>query len=117
MRRNLEYLSESELNDLISLVENQELVAAPPDLKECVLGRIKEEKQSVMNKKEEFRRYCIRVWTSVAAAIVLIFAFPAVTESLQQYQTKESVLMKALGGRYIFDNGDMFHFFNDDGGK
>ncbi len=66
-----EYLSEEELNSLICEIEKDDLVAAPPDIKEKVLSRVK-------NKKRDFTMYCFRVIASAAAAIVMLFALPGV---------------------------------------
>lgn len=93
-----EYLSDADLETLIMQIEQQELVMAPPDLKDRILGKVQKEAKSQetakahtemgtqvrysqkgVSKKAEFRRYCFRVWTSVAAAILLIFMLPMIS--------------------------------------
>lgn len=114
------YLSDEELGNLMVQVEQQELVMAPPDLKESILGRVKESRTpqpARRDKKSEFRQYCIRVWTSVAAAVVLVFLLPAVSSRMERPPKKENVLMQVFGGSNIFDSDDVFHFFDNNGGR
>lgn len=66
-----EYLSEEELKSLICEIEKDDLVMAPPVIKEKVLSRVK-------NKKRDFTMYCFRVIASAAAAIMMLFALPGV---------------------------------------
>ena len=63
------YLSDEELNELINEIEKNDLVMAPPEIKEKVL------KKATDNKKE-FVMYCFRVLTSVAAAIAILLIIP-----------------------------------------
>ena len=77
-----EYLSDADLKALIMQIEQQELVMAPPDLKDWILREVQAETKTqteTKDKKAEFRRYCFRVWTSVAAAILLIFMLPMIS--------------------------------------
>lgn len=169
-----EYLSDMELEALIVQIEQQELVMAPPDLKDRILGKVyaeakaqetakvyaekktqeseedhtpererpKEKVQILYWKKqkaktEEFRRYCFRVWTSVAAAILLIFMFPVISgqnadlgrgsigngfssrEAGNVFSYKEnripddgeSILQHMLGGSRIFGEEDRLNIF------
>ena len=69
----INYISDDELERLILQVEQEELVAAPPDLMESILAK------STATRKQEFYAYCFRVITSVAAAIVLVFLMPGLT--------------------------------------
>ena len=124
MNKNLNYISDEELEHLISQVEQEELVAAPPDLLENILNAepelshlmccevtyvSKEEAKQIPNAcfakrkitevpealtaqstvqrmsaagKKEFYAYCFRVITSVAAAVVLVFLLPELTEQM-----------------------------------
>ena len=131
MKEYKEYLSDEELNCLIAEVEQSDLIPAPPDLAERILDA------AGKNKVREFRRYCIRVWTSVAAAIVLTFLLPRLlslipvqneqlelsrnekvllTESrwTPKFETKEEALSETgfleqlLGGNNIFGKKDIF---------
>lgn len=68
------YLTDEELEALILEVEENEFVSAPPEFATEVIAKItvQEEKRKTI----EFRRYCIRVIGSVAAAIALVFWMP-----------------------------------------
>lgn len=66
-----EYLSDEELDALIVEIEQEDLVVAPPCIKERLLYR--EE-----SKKRDFAMYCLRVVASAAAAIVMLFALPGI---------------------------------------
>lgn len=91
------YLSDEELEQLILNVEQNELVAAPPDLLDEILAGVEVQQGDLKqmmgtqqepvqeairqnrcseNKGKEFRRYCFRVVTSAAAAIALVFFAP-----------------------------------------
>lgn len=65
-----EYLTDEELDALISEVE---MTMAPPDLLDDILQRIEKKR------RKEYRRFCIQVASSAAAAIVLIFMLPLLT--------------------------------------
>ena len=69
------YISDAELEQLIARVEQEELVAAPPDLMDNIL-------EAVGTRKQEFRMYCFRVITSVAAAVALVFVMPELTDRM-----------------------------------
>ncbi len=96
-----EYLTDEELDALICEVETAEMTMAPPDLLDDILqkmdaadeaehakGKVSETKETVsepakpprMNRiekrRKEYRRFCIQVASSAAAAIVLIFMLP-----------------------------------------
>ena len=111
-----EYLSDLELEQLIRDVEQNELVGAPPDLAEQILHRVK-----MPDKKREFRRYCIRVMTSVAAAIAVVFLLPEVSDT-QLFRTAvfscEEVtndstytMLQILNDDSIFSDDDEFYIF------
>lgn len=134
------YLSDEELERLIADVEQNELVAAPPDLMEGILSGI--ETTTIL----EFRRYCFRVLTSVAAAVAILFLLPGLgkvqfldmpagqqimvwetarpeIKTPAQYATKEEVLddrgifTGVFGGTNIFDNDDKLNLFNGRNGE
>lgn len=102
MKEKIEYLSDCELEHLISQVEQDELVAAPPDLMEHIweaAGLVEESRQEpsmvtattaphrdMQTKKKEFYAYCFRVITSVAAAVALVFLLPEMTERIEGNQ-------------------------------
>lgn len=84
------YLTDEQLMQLIQDVEENELVSAPPGLLDTILQEVeKAEKAQIKpitsreNRVKEFRRYCIRVITSVAAAVSIIFFTPNL-ESLEK---------------------------------
>lgn len=76
MIEKLNYISDEELERLINQVEQEELVAAPPDLMESIL------EAAGKTKKKEFTAYCFRVITSVAAAVALVFLLPELTKGM-----------------------------------
>ncbi len=73
MKRELEYLTPDELKQLIAEVENTDMMAAPPDMMENVFEKLAEERR---DKKKEYRSFCFRVWSSVAAALLIVFLIP-----------------------------------------
>ncbi len=139
MKLEKNYLSDKELEQFILNIEENELVKAPPDLLDKIITQIdiisesdnnqnqiekkkKLENNSTQNKVKEFREYCFRVVTSVAAAIVLVFLLPQFFTMEQTillekqrllseiYQIKENdfndtnILTQLLGGKNIFNN-------------
>ena len=97
MIENLNYISDDELEQLICQVEENELVTAPPDLMGSILEAVELVTRSeglhgevapVISvksynvRKKEFYAYCFRVITSVAAAVVLVFLLPELTDRM-----------------------------------
>lgn len=94
MIEKLNYISDDELEQLICRVEQEELVTAPPDMMESILEAVEQEEKAepqpvavsrgknLAARKKEFRAYCFRVVTSVAAAIALVFLLPDLTEGM-----------------------------------
>lgn len=77
------YLSDKELDLLIFEIEQNELVSTPPGFADEILAKIEKQQEqenisllAKENKRIEFRRYCLRVITSVAAAVALVFFIP-----------------------------------------
>ncbi|MBR5508529.1 MAG: hypothetical protein IKV59_00595 [Lachnospiraceae bacterium] len=111
-----DYLSDLELEWLIRDVEQSELVGAPPDLAEQIWYRIK-----TPDKKREFRRYCVRVMTSVAAAIAVVFLLPEVSDSrlfrtlVFSYETMTTdsgyTMLQVLSDDNIFGDSEEFSVF------
>lgn len=111
------YLTDEELEALILGVEEYELVSAPPDFVDVVAKRIenvqgigdlsykdvveiqKKKELSQKRKQIEFRRYCIRVITSVAAAIAIVFTLPNV--ELMKMPREKVLTRKELIGESI----------------
>ena len=115
--KQMEYLSDEDLEALILSVEQRELVAAPEYLRESILGKIKTEIKPMRDKREEFRRYRMRVWTSVVAAIVLLFTMPVISDKIERSGENQNILTQVLGGKHFFCNDDGFYFFKENGGK
>lgn len=153
MNQKLEYLTDEELKLLIEEVEQEELVEAPPDLMEGILvatGLAEPDRESgvpekapemetqpisvrrvsLEKRKKEYRAYCFRVITSVAAAIVLVFLLPGTASSVSKepsaweeevtqgrYESKEAALTgsdfltKKLGGTSWFDYTNQWNIF------
>lgn len=114
MKDEFNYISDDELEQLMYQVEQEELVAAPPDLMESILeaaglgGETVKESvpkvatvKSVTVRKKEFYAYCFRVITSVAAAIALVFLLPELLERMEpvgmpsQEQYEKSAVVQA----------------------
>lgn len=138
------YLSDVDLEALVMQIEQQELVVVPPDLKDRILREVQAETKTqteTKDKKAEFRRYCFRVWTSVAAAILLIFMLPMISgqnadsgrwgensnyavEDLYKKRmgasdykdsgalvSNENILQRIFGGSNIFGGEDQLNIF------
>ena len=78
------YLTDEELNALIREVETSEMTMAPPDLLDDILQKIDVSELTkppkilrIEKRRNEFRRYCLQVASSVAAAVILLFMLPA----------------------------------------
>lgn len=97
------YLSDEELEKLILDVEEEKLILAPPDLLENILSSVDDFEEKISfepsrieiedtiteiskppeiidfnQKKSEFRKYCFRVVSSMAAAIALLILIPGI---------------------------------------
>lgn len=77
---NYEYLTDEELNSLIADVEQNDLVAAPPN----ILGSILEElpQNNASDKIVEFRRFRMRVIAAVAAVVAFVMIVPGITRNI-----------------------------------
>lgn len=62
-----EYMTDIELLDFISDIENKDLVKAPPGLSEAVLERIDKRSQII-----EYKRFRNKVIAGVAAILILV---------------------------------------------
>ena len=76
MKRQIEYLTDAELECLISGIERQETVTAPPDLQEQIL------------EVAAYKRFRFQVLTTVAAAVLAVFLLPH-AEVLRQERTAQ----------------------------
>ena len=124
MIEKINYISDDELECLITQVEQNELVAAPPDLMESILEAVagfsgeteslspaKVIKVQAVARKKEFRAYCVRVITSVAAAVALVFMLPELTEGMNlsgvqmpEYVDKSAVVGTVPGRAEVVKN-------------
>ena len=118
-----EYLTDEELEKLISDVEIEGLMMAPPSLIDDVMEQIEraedvtKESQSddsylestkrqvdkppkvidFEQRRKEYRRYCIRVMSSVAAAIAFVFLYlGGMDVQTEIIPSKESVMMQEV---------------------
>lgn len=149
------YLSDEELEKLILEVEAEKLINAPPDLLGNILASIEESgeeksleppcmetKESVPEiskpprvvdfnkKKSEFRRYCCKVISSMAATIALLIlvscfsgmrerALPSKEDIIaENVQTREAVtgnsgkkITSTMNESHVFSNMWKFGFF------
>ena len=118
-----EYLSDRELEQLIFESELNDMVPAPPELVEHIVAELPRRKHSFDNMWQEYRRYRFRVWTSVAAAVLMVFLLAEIPKRQQniiqsehESRTEKSsdsyIMHELLGGVNIFGQGDSFHFFS-----
>jgi len=138
----MEYLTDIELESLIQEIEKSELVSTPPDLQDQIMEAWNQEMHVLEERKArekviEYKRYRLRVMTTVAAAVLVVFLLPRL-ESLQQqeiesaqplmkhevvmksrYETKEDalndsgVLENMLGGVNIFADNSRWNLFRE----
>ena len=108
MKEELNYISDEELEQLILDEEQNELVTAPPDLMDAVLAKLEEPKirtvKTVAAKKKEFYAYCIRVITSVAAAVALVFLLPEVSGTVLKQTSLTEVNRQEIPSREEVSN-------------
>lgn len=128
MKTDISYLSDEELLKLMAEAE-EDLVMAPPDLIPGVMQQIKTSGKSREDREREFRRYCIRVMASMAAAIALVFTMPSLMETVDKARNenaaqeiskeKDSTLFtEILGGHTFFsEEGPFGSFFDKKGGS
>lgn len=101
------YLSDEELDLLIFEIEQNELVSTPPGFADEILTRIGKQ-QEQENKRIEFRRYCLRVITSVAAAVALVFFMPeAEMAEARSIPEREAVVGKVITREKALDDTGM----------
>lgn len=113
------YLSEEELEKLILDVEEETLINAPPDFLGNILISIDEPKK----KKSEFRRYCFRVISSMAAAIAFLILIPGISGIKErEIPSKEFIISESIqtrdeatgnSGKRIIGAMNESHVFSD----
>ena len=140
MMRNMEYLSDTELENLICEIEQGDLVLAPPDLHLEIMEKLEileQEKGHDQDKVIAFKRYRFRVLTTVAAAVFVVLVLPKLESQplpeidfgkslprqeciLQsRYAAKEealhdsSMLETLFGGVNIFADNDRYRLFRE----
>ena len=107
MKLDQNYLSDEELEAFITDIEEHDLISAPPELLSQILHTIELSESCIKpltsfelqrKKTIEFRKYCLQVITSVAAAIVLVFLFPMSIQmqksELPSIPSKDMILAK-----------------------
>lgn len=85
------YLSDEQLEKLISEVEQEGLARAPESINRNVYKALQQ--KSSRQKVIEYYRYCIRVGVSVAAAIAFLIATPFM--SAREVESREDVVSTA----------------------
>lgn len=105
-----EYLTDDELLNFIADVEKNELVTAPPDIKDSVLGRIRRKRVA------EYKRFRNRVVVAVAAMLAIVIVTPEWMkqnrETISAYLQKnyspiyfeETGILAGLGDNYFISN-------------
>ena len=140
MTRNMEYLTEKDLERLVLELEQGEPVSAPPDMLDDIMDRLEQETpERQMRKRQEkivaYKRYRFQVLTTVAAAVLAVVFLPKLADLQQQkkdyvehkyeyeiqvrYETKEEalndrgLLEKVLGGENIFKDNSRWNLFKE----
>ncbi|MCR5374705.1 MAG: hypothetical protein K6E39_04965 [Lachnospiraceae bacterium] len=120
----LDYLTDEELSKMIEDIEANDLVTAPPDLKDNILLRLTREhgEEPDIPKKMKDRRtlsftaYSIRVAIAVAAAIAILILVPAGDRKMPQIDrgkvTAEIEIMPKEGILHIL--GSSNKMFNNE---
>ena len=91
-----DYLSEEELEKLIMDVEEETLINAPPDF----LGNILTSIDGTKKKKTEFRKYCFKVISSMAAAIAFLILIPGISGIKEgEIPSKEFIISESIQTR------------------
>ncbi len=83
------YLSDDELDKLITDIEEKELVQAPAGIERNVLSFIEYKKR---RKTIEFGKYCVRVGFAVAAAIALVCMVPFIPDTQTRIPSREDTV-------------------------
>ena len=134
MKDYMEYLSDTEMEDLIQDIEQTDMVYAPADMQDQILEMLdrealvsgKPDERSQQEKIIAFKRYRFRVLTTVAVAVLVVFLLPKM-EDLQQQSTdlrkpvqkqeyvkqERYIFETLLGGVTIFANDSRFNLFRD----
>lgn len=108
------YLSDEELTSFISDIEENELVSAPPFVKEKVFNEIDKVKQIA-----EYNRYRNKVIAGVAAAIVMTSFLPKWTRlmpnSMNRFLLKYEKSVEEDRNKFTHNNRliDRFNHYND----
>ena len=94
MSAEFEYLNDKDIEDLITEIEQNELVKAPDRIKKNVLLAVSTRERKI----REYRISCLQVGLSVAAAVILLILTPLVSYNKRgagmtsEVPSKESVL-------------------------
>lgn len=113
------YLSEEELEKLILDVEEETLINAPPDF----LGNILISIDGTKKKKTEFRKYCFKAISSMAAAIAFLILIPGISGMKErEIPSKEAIISESVqtreevtgnSGKRIVGKMNESHIFGD----
>lgn len=135
MIRDMEYLTDANLESIILELEQDKLVSAPPDMLNEILETLEQKMQTKQEKIIAYKRYRFQVLATVAAAVLAVFLLPKLASLQQQkndfvehkyefevrnrYETKEEalndrgLLEKVLGGVNIFADNSKFNLFRE----
>ena len=88
------YLTDTDLESMILELEQNDMVPAPPDLKDRIMEVLEKETTTLKEQKEqssqekiiEYKRYRFRVLTAVAVSVLVVLWLPKF-ENLQQEKT------------------------------
>ncbi|MBQ2900392.1 MAG: hypothetical protein IJE49_00905 [Agathobacter sp.] len=101
------YLTDEALTALILEVEEKEFVSAPPEFVSDVMAKITKAEEK--RKTVEFRRYCIRVLGSVAAAIALLFWMPDIEpKEIEELPSRQELIGKTITREEALDDRTFF---------
>lgn len=101
------YLTDEALTALILEVEEKEFVSAPPEFVLDVMAKITKAEEK--RKTVEFRRYCIRVLGSVAAAIALLFWMPDIEpKKIDELPSRQELIGKTITREEALDDRTFF---------
>lgn len=101
------YLTDEELTALILEVEENEFVSAPPEFVADVMAKITAQENK--RKTIEFRRYCIRVIGSVAAAVALVFWMPSVEpKEMEEMPSRQELIGETITREEALDDRTFF---------
>ena len=89
-----EYLSDEELNKLITEIEEEGEKVAPCSIEESVLAYV-DKRNNKKSEKISYYIYCAKVVASMAAAVFILVLLPVVKGSNPNIPSKEDVIVQS----------------------